>query len=184
MGNPGTYVHVHDIHDRCGAGGEAETDAGGEDLGQRVEAENAPDLGQHARLERKVRRRARRGPEVEVVVRVVLEDEEVVCTREREHFAPPCLRRSHAGWVSTVLCKRYGIRERWRQGAKDRDVWTYGYGVEDLGLGLVRGPVLELGAEGISIDALGVRRYGYRKDRFPISTSQAASVRTYKLAMQ
>ena len=115
---------------------------------------------------------------------IVLEDEEVVCAREREHFAPPCLRRSHAGWVSTVLCKRYGIRERWRQGAKDRDVWTYGYGVEDLGLGLVRGPVLELGAEGISIDALGVRRYGYRKDRFPISTSQAASVHTYKLAMQ
>ena len=164
MGNPGTYVHVHHVHDRCGAGGEAETDAGGEDLGQRVEAEDAPDLGQHARLEREVRRRARRGPEVEVVVRVVLEDEEVVCAGEREHFAPPRLRRSHACWISAVLCEEDGVRERWRQRVKDRDVWTYGYGVEDLRLGLVRGPVLELCAEGISIDALGVRRYGYRKD--------------------
>ena len=77
-------MHVDDVHDRRGPAREADADARGEDLGERVEAEHAPDLREHARLERKVRRRARGGAEVEVVVGVVLEDEEVVLVRERE----------------------------------------------------------------------------------------------------
>ena len=67
-------MQVDDGHDRLGAAREADADAGGEDLGEAVEADDAPDLGQ-LELEREVRRRARRVAEVQVVVRVVC----VVC---------------------------------------------------------------------------------------------------------
>ena len=38
----GTYVHVDDGHDGLGPTREADPDAGGEDLGEAVEADDAP----------------------------------------------------------------------------------------------------------------------------------------------
>ena len=108
-GGASTYVHVDDVHDRRGPAREADADARGEDLGERVEAEHAADRGERLALERKVRRRARRGAEVEEVVRVVLEDEEVVLLREREHLAPPRLGRGHPRRVPAVLRGGAGV---------------------------------------------------------------------------
>ena len=66
------YVFVNCVDKRRGPRHEANPDAGGDDLAEAVETQNAPDavvpsLG----LERKVRRDARSRAEVQKVVRVV-----------------------------------------------------------------------------------------------------------------
>ena len=66
------YVFVYRVEQRRGPRHEADADAGGDDLAEAVEAQNAPDAAVPSLgLERKVRRDARPRAEVHKVVWII-----------------------------------------------------------------------------------------------------------------